>query len=232
MTRERPQAHASSDGSESAVGNPLFAWPDAAQRKRLLWSLFGLSLLFVIVYGGADYITSIRSTRFPVHFDFERTLPFVPELSVVYSSVYFMFAFIALAMQTEDQLRRFVGRMALVTLVAGLAFLLYPSELVFENREVTGWASVPFWWADLINLTYNCVPSLHVTYAVLCAETMRRKRWWAGVVFHAWAFAIASAAWLTYQHHLADLVTGYLLGSIAALPSVGRLDEFFAAQEE
>ena len=191
---------------------PFWGWPDARQRRRLGLALLGLGLLFVIVYGGAEFITSLRTTRYPVHFSFERSLPFVPELSLVYSSVYFMFGFIALTLPTKDRLDQFVAQMVLMTLIAGVCFLIYPAELAFETPEVVGWAATPFRWADRINLTYNCVPSLHVAYATLCAATMwRRRRAW-GIAFYLWAIAIAVSAWLTYQHHLVDLITGGGLG--------------------
>ncbi|WP_372894451.1 phosphatase PAP2 family protein [Stieleria sp.] len=191
---------------------PFWVWPDARQRRRLGLALLGLSLLFAIVYGGAEFITSLRTTRYPVHFSFELSLPFVPELSLVYSSVYLMFGFIALTLPTKDRLNQFVAQMVLMTLIAGVCFLIYPAELAFETPEVVGWAALPFRWADRINLTYNCAPSLHVAYASLCAATMwRRRRVW-GIAFCIWAIAIAVSAWLTYQHHLVDLITGGLLG--------------------
>lgn len=209
MSRERRNGKARGRQNDR---EPFWAWPDAQQRRRLGLALLGLSLLFVIVYGGAELITSLRTTRYPVHFSFELSLPFVPELSLVYSSVYLMFGFIALTLPTKDRLNQFVAQMVLMTLIAGVCFLIYPAELAFETPEVVGWAALPFRWADRINLTYNCAPSLHVAYAGLCAATMwRRRRIW-GIAFCIWAIAIAVSAWLTYQHHLVDLITGGLLG--------------------
>lgn len=194
----------------------LWVWPDSRQRWRLAAALIWLSFLFALVYGGADYITSLRQLRFPIHFAFELSLPFVPGLSVVYSSVYLMFVGMALTLHSADQLRRFVWAMSWMTITAGVCFFVFPAELAFDPPDVTTWAAGPFDWADRVNLTYNCVPSLHVAYAVLCAETLRRKRWWGGLAFHLWALAIAVAAWLTYQHHLVDLVTGYAFGGVFA----------------
>lgn len=193
---------------------PLLAWPDAPQRIALAKALVGLGTLFWVVFAGTDYITSVRQTRFSVHFEFESKLPFVPELSVIYSSVYLMFAFIALTLRTTSELRRFVVAMAVMTVVAGVCFLIYPAQLEFRSVTVSGWAAIPLEWADRINLTYNCAPSLHVAYAVLCSEAMRRNRGIAGAVFHLWALAIAVSAWLTFQHHLVDLLTGYALGLV------------------
>lgn len=204
---------------DTETASPLMSWPDASHRRRLFAAAIWLSLLFVVVYGTTDYITAMRSTRFPIHFAFELTLPFVPQLSVVYSSVYLMFAFVALAMSSAERLGVFVGKMTWMTLVAGVCFLAYPSELAFQVPEVVGWSKLPFWWADLVNLTYNCAPSLHVGYAVLCAETMRRHHRSIGVAFHLWALAIALSAWLTYQHHLLDLLSGALLALVVAAVS-------------
>ena len=206
-------AHAHAHAHDERDHSRLFAWPGARQFGRLIGATVWLSLLFGVVYGGSNYITSIRKTRFSIDFAFESSLPFVPELTVVYSSLYLMYVLVAFALRTREGLNRFVVQMSWMTLFAGACFLVFPAETTFVRPEVTGWAAVPFRWADQFNLTYNCAPSLHVAYAVLCAETMRAKHRRVGLLLHLWAVAIAAAAWLTYQHHLVDLITGYLLGA-------------------
>ena len=122
---------------------PLWVWPDAQQRWRLLGAIVWLSFLFAIVYGGADYVTSLRQTRFPVHLAFELSLPFLPELSIVYSSVYLMFVVMTLILHSADQLWWFVRVMSWMTVAAGVCFLIYPAELAFDPPEVTSWAAGP-----------------------------------------------------------------------------------------
>jgi hypothetical protein len=85
----------------------------------------------------------------------------------------------------------------------------------FEVPTNLGRFPIAFQIADSMNLTYNDCPSLHVAYGVMGAEVFRRKQPRRGWLFHLWALAIAISAWLTYQHHLADIVAGYALALTA-----------------
>lgn len=193
----------------------LIAMPSVAHLMRSLGAAVFLSSIFVIVYGGSNYLTSLRSGRVRVDFDFEQSLPFVPELSLVYSSLYLMFLAVPFVLRSDRGLRSFVLLMTSVTIVAGLCFLVIPAEIRFQVPTDLGRIPTAFLVADSINLTYNLCPSLHVAYSVTCAELFRRKDPRCGWLFHSWAAAIAISAWLTYQHHLLDLVAGYML-SLAA----------------
>ena len=170
---------------------------------------------FAIVYGGADYITATRDFRIRVDFDFEQRLPFVPELILVYSSIYLMFAVVPFVFRAKRELWSFVGMMVSVTCVAGIGFLAMPSEIQFVVPADHGMFPGVFRIADSVNLTYNLCPSLHVGYAAMGAEAFRRRDSRFRLPFHLWALSIAMSAWLTYQHHALDIVVGYSLGVIA-----------------
>ena len=47
----------------------------------------GLSLLFLVVYGGCNWITAQRSDVGLLNFEWERHIPFVPLLIVPYLSI-------------------------------------------------------------------------------------------------------------------------------------------------
>ncbi|KAA5543765.1 hypothetical protein FYK55_11330 [Roseiconus nitratireducens] len=190
---------------------PLLALPSGWQFLRAVVSAIGLLALFLVVYGGADYLTSLHRRRVRVDLPCEQSLPFIPELTLGYSSIYVMFAVIPFLLRSKRSLDRFVVQMIWTTVVAGLCFLAVPSQLAFEVPNVSGWYAGAFQWADHVNLTYNLLPSLHVAYAVLCATAVYRCDRKVGVFFHLWAAGIALSAWLTYQHHLADLIAGYTL---------------------
>jgi len=170
-----------------------------------------LSFLFGVVYGGADYLTGIRKHHVRIDFSFEQNIPFLPELSPVYSSLYVLFLFVPFMLRRPQQLRSYVCAMTVMTLAAGVCFLLIPAQLGFASPPVDQVLPVSFRIADRLNLTYNLCPSLHVAYAVFHAQIPGRRArlpW----LFHVWAFSIAAAAWFTHQHHLIDLLAGSLLG--------------------
>ncbi len=191
---------------------PLFGVPSGSHLAASLLAAMLISVLFAAVYGGADYITGLRARHLRIDFAFEQRVPFVPELSPVYCSLYLMFLMVPFVLYSERQLWLYVRTMALITCVAGICFLLIPARLAFSFPVNDRRLPVTFQIADGLNLTYNLCPSLHVAYAALHAEVFRQLKSNSMWLFHLWAIAIAMSAWLTYQHHLIDLVAGYLLG--------------------
>lgn len=209
--------------SEQRDASVFFALPTRAHALRCLAVTVLLFSLFLTVYSGANYVTGLRATKVRIDFAFEHQLPFVPELSLVYSSLYLMFFAVPFVLRTTAELRNFTKLMAAVTLIAGVCFLLLPAEVGFDIPEDLGWFPAAFVIADQLNQTYNLCPSLHVAYSATCAEVFRRKNARYGWLFHLWALAVAISAWLTYQHHLLDLIAGYALGVTATAFASRRL---------
>ncbi len=192
-----------------------FVRPNAEHTQRCLLSAVAVSLTFAIVYVGTDYLTGLRTPRFRMDFAFEQHIPFVPQLSPVYSSLYLMFAAMPFVLHTTIQLRSYTYRIVLLTLVAGVAFLLLPAELAFPNSSADIVLPWSYLIADQINLTYNLCPSLHVAYAAFHASVFQARIRLGGWT-HVWATAIAVSAWLTHQHHVIDLFVGYATGVFVA----------------
>jgi membrane-associated phospholipid phosphatase len=194
---------------------PLFAMPTIQHATRCCAAAVFLSVVFAVVYGGADYVTGLREWRVRFDLAFEQHLPFIPELSLVYSSLYLMFFAVPFVLRRKQEIWTFTLLMTLITIIAGFCFLVMPAQTRFEVPTNLGRFPIAFQVADSMNLTYNDCPSLHVAYSVMCAEVFRRKQPRRGWLFHLWALAIAISAWLTYQHHLADIVAGYALALTA-----------------
>lgn len=202
-----------SDGALRERNTTAFlALPTRAHALRCLAVTVLLFALFMVVYSGTNYLTSLREVKIRIDFGFEHRLPFVPELSIVYSSLYLMFLAVPFVLRTTSELRWFAKLMGGITIFAGVCFLLLPAEVGFDVPQDLGWFPAAFVIADQLNQTYNLCPSLHVAYSATCAEVFRRKNHRYGWPFHLWALAVAVAAWLTYQHHLVDLIAGYALG--------------------
>lgn len=187
----------------------FIALPTSAHVIRCLRAGATIGCLFLFVYSATDFLTGLYSQHVRIDFPFEQRLPFIPELTLVYSSLYLMFLTIPFVMRTQKELSVVIDAYVVVTVVAGLCFLLLPAETGFEVPTDLGRFPAAFRIADKLNQTYNLCPSLHVAYGVTCAELFRLKNVRYGSLFHFWAFAIAIAAWLTYQHHLLDLMAGY-----------------------
>ena len=192
----------------------FLAWPGWVHLRFAGLLSLANGLWFVLVYGGADRLTARHGLRVPVHLAAELRIPFVPAMTVFYMSLYLLFLLAPFILRTRREFRAVVLTMASVILVGGIAFLLIPAELAFSPpraAELGAWAGL-YHLADSLNLTYNLLPSLHVAFAVVCVSafsphappTARAFLW-------LWAVLIAASTVLTHQHHILDVITGWLL---------------------
>jgi membrane-associated phospholipid phosphatase len=193
---------------------PFLAWPGWAHLREVALLSLATTLWFLLVYGGMDRLTAYRAFRVPVHFSAELSLPFVPSMTVFYMSVYGLFLLAPFVLRTRLEFRAAVVTMVVAITAAGIGFLLFPARLAFtpaREDQLGPWAGL-YHVADDLNLTYNLLPSLHVTFAVICVTIFApRASRPVQAALWLWAFLIAASTVLTHQHHVMDAVTGWLL---------------------
>jgi membrane-associated phospholipid phosphatase len=200
------------DAPKKAI-EPLFAWPGWKHLRFALFLGFVSLWWFILMYGGADALTSHRTLRVRVHLDSELNIPFVPEMILVYISLYLYFVAAPFILRERRRLFSFALTLDLIILIGGICFLLIPARLAFPAPQNLGTLPGLFRLADRVNLTYNLVPSLHVAMSVFCSATFAARAGVTGkVLFWMWALAVAVSTLLTHQHHLLDVITGLLLG--------------------
>lgn len=194
----------------------FLAWPG---RSHLLYFL-SLSLAngawFIIVYGGSDLLTARRTLRVPIHFDAELEIPFVPAMTLVYTSIYLLFLAAPFILRTRREIHAVIITQFIMIGIAGIGFLLVPAQLAFsppQEEDLGIWTSV-FHLADQLNLTYNLLPSLHVALTVSCVTAFSSHATRKGkTLLWAWATAVAVSTLLIHQHHVLDVLTGWALAS-------------------
>lgn len=172
-----------------------------------------LSVLWLIVYGGADWITSLHNYRIRLHFESELHIPFVPAASIIYLSLFPMLWLSPFVLQTKKRLKLFARALAFLYVVSGIGFLIFPGKNVRQQIPSFGFIGQVSEFADWINLNYNYLPSLHVGMAVFCASIYARTappR--IRGLFWAWAAAISLSTLFTHQHYVADVAAGGALG--------------------
>jgi membrane-associated phospholipid phosphatase len=201
------------------VKEPFLAWPGRAHLVYAGLLSLANTLWFLVVYGGADWLTAHRSLRVPVHFAAELSIPFVPGMTVFYMSLYGLFVLAPFVLRTRREFAAAVATMAVAIGASGVLFLLLPAQLAFapvREDQLGAWAGI-YHVADDLNLTYNLLPSLHVAFAVICvsifsprapdSRSLRPLLW-------LWALLIAASTVLTHQHHVLDAVAGWLLAIV------------------
>ena len=109
-----------------------------------------------------------------------------------------------------------VTTLLVVILVAGVGFLLVPSDLAFPPSVDTGPLEEAVRVSKELALPHNLVPSLHVAMSVTCVAIYALRAGRPGkTLLWGWATAIALSTLLFHQHHLLDVVTGWALGQAA-----------------
>ncbi|HJT81668.1 MAG TPA: dual specificity protein phosphatase family protein [Chthoniobacterales bacterium] len=183
-------------------------------RWRALLVSAGLSALFLIVYGGCNWIAAHRAHVSSFYFEWERHIPFVPLLIPAYMSLDLFFVGAPFLCLTGRELRAYSFRIVTAILVAGVCFLVFPLKFGFDRPSASGVLGFVFDWFREFDAPYNLVPSLHAALLLLVGEIyVRRLRGFPRYAAIAWFVLIGLSPVLTYQHHVIDIATGFGLAA-------------------
>lgn len=183
-------------------------------RWQALLASVGLSLLFLLIYGSSNWIAAHRANLPSLYFEWERGLPFVPLLIPAYLSLDLFFVGAPFLCRTRDELRVYSLRIAAAIVVAGISFVLFPLRFAFARPETTGALGAMFDWFRSMDAPHNLVPSLHAALLLLVGQVylgrLRGLTRWAVLI---WFVLIGLSPILTYQHHVIDIVAGFILAA-------------------
>lgn len=186
--------------------------PTASLPQRLRHLLLN-SAVFGLCYTSTNLLAQREGVVRNVATALDWQIPFVPWMLLPYalSGVFFVSSF--WAARSTDALRVLSQRLLLATVLACIVFALLPLRFGMARPALTSplWATL-YAALDLMDQPYNQLPSLHVAYACIFWPTWSAWRTpWLWAVRLALALLVLSTL-LTYQHHLADVVTGAALG--------------------
>lgn len=179
--------------------------------KLYLYLGFLLTVLFAVVYGGSNWFNSDRRHYFQLYFPWEIAIPFIPAMIFAYFSLQLVFL-LPLLHCDRNGLLVLAKRMAVAILVAGIIFLLLPTQLGFSRQGTTSFYASFYDLLYRLDRPHNLFPSLHVTLATLVIATLLRQvngilRWLYGV----WLLLLYLSVVLVYQHHVLDIAGGIML---------------------
>ncbi|HEX5442284.1 MAG TPA: phosphatase PAP2/dual specificity phosphatase family protein [Pirellulales bacterium] len=172
----------------------------------------GLSLLFVVVYSGTSWLTSLRTDVGTWYYEWERWIPFVPWMALPYMSIDLFFLSAPFVMRDRRELVVFTQRVTLAIAVAGVFFLVMPLQLAVERPKLDGLMGAAFGWFFAMDQPYNLCPSLHIALrTLLSAVYARYTGGWLKLAALVWFSLIGFSTLLLYQHHVVDVIGGFLL---------------------
>jgi protein-tyrosine phosphatase/membrane-associated phospholipid phosphatase len=182
------------------------------KRSKALVASIGLSVLFLTVYGGCNWITARRANVGTLYFEWERAIPFVPFFILPYMSIDLFFVVAPFLCRSDRELSVLAKRIATAIIVAGICFICFPFRFAFTRPHVDGWVGALFDWFRGMDAPYNLLPSLHAAFTlILCDIYFRRTRGFIRLAIMIWFVLIGLSPVLTYQHHLIDIVGGFAL---------------------
>jgi hypothetical protein len=210
----------------SGMGNEPEKYATRRSLRSRVSQALGLTLIMLLSLSGYLAVLKWRGPRAAVatQTPWDRAIPFWPAWVWVYLIPYVIGPPI-IGLLSRDTFLWFVRRGLPLVFLSLAIFIVYPTKTVRpavpegeDNltlrlyRHVVGIDEPPA----------NAAPSLHVSLTCLLAWALLRDfpRWWpaiAGGIGLVWL-----ATLLTWQHHLIDVGTGALLGSLFALPWPAR----------
>jgi membrane-associated phospholipid phosphatase len=187
-------------------------------RSKSLAVSVGLSILFLLVYGGCNWITARRANVGSFYFEWERNIPFVPFFILPYMSIDLFFVVAPFLCRTERELSILTKRIVTAIAVAGICFLLFPLRFAFPRPDADGFLGAIFDWFRGMDSPYNLLPSLHAALMLILLDVyIRRTRGFVRIAIVSWFVLIALSPLLTYQHHLIDIAGGFVLAALCFL---------------
>jgi membrane-associated phospholipid phosphatase len=199
------------------------------KRSKALVVSAGLSVLFLIVYGGCNWITARRANVGTFYFEWEHQIPFVPFFILPYMSIDLFFVVAPFLCTTDRELSVFAKRIATAIIIAGICFLLFPLRFAFQRPHTDGPLGVLFDWFRGMDAPHNLLPSLHAAFTlILCQTYFRHTRGFVRVAIMTWFVLIALSPVLTYQHHLIDIIGGFVLAGYCFYLFLTRPEQRFS----
>src|SRR5438067_1082270 len=143
--------------------------------------------------------------------------------------------------RTDRELSVLAKRIAVAIIVAGICFLLLPLRFALQRSHTDDMHCALFDWFRGIDAPLNLLPSLHAALMLILLDVyFRHTRGFVRVAIMMWFVLIALSPLLTYQHHVIDIVGGFILAGYCfylvrepslALPVVvnRRIGSYYAA---
>lgn len=190
----------------------IFEWPTGSKfMVILLWTIYS-TVAFTAIYGLCNHYASLNPKLYQMYTQWELEIPLVPVMIYPYLSLNLLFLMSAFVLKEITSIKAFCSSLIVGALFAGIFFYFFPGELGFIRTSVPGYDAI-FNFMFQIDKPHNLYPSLHVTYSTLAVLAMIEQT--KSKSFHSfliiWLVLIIISVVLVHQHHLFDIVTGFIL---------------------
>jgi membrane-associated phospholipid phosphatase len=155
----------------------------------------------------------------PLYFECELSIPFIPAIVLFYNSLHLAYSIAPFILRARPEMNAIAMVWVLITALAGVGFLVLPFEVGYPEPSEAAlgpWRTM-YHLADDANLTFNAFPSLHVAWFIVCMDVYATKAGRFGKLsLWLWGVAMMLSTLLLHQHHVADVVGGFLLAMLGS----------------
>jgi len=188
------------------------------------WGLIG-AFTCSGIYLGTNEIAAQRTSFYQLYFEFERDIPMVPWMIHIYNSFHILLFMNFLIIKNSLKIKAIAISLISSSAIASVFFLLFPAELGFSRTEnIQGYE---FWYNALhwLDHPHNLVPSLHITFSALSAYVISTEMGsvFLKLIFLLWFLLICSSIVLVHQHHLIDIISGFVLAVLVKFAVYDKL---------
>ena len=177
-----------------------------------------ICFFFILMYGGASIASEFIPWFIEVDFPFEKNIPFYPSASILYLSLDFMVIAFLYRENWKKNIIDYELSLFFQTLMGAVFFVVLPVKTNFPVRVPEGSFTALFHLADLLNFERNFLPSLHVSYAVTTAFYWTKEKGMIHkTILGLWALSISISTMLIHEHHLLDVLSGFILAMISCM---------------
>ena len=178
--------------------------------------LFGI-VLFVVWAAGYFAIAHVNYHREVVQLavSLDRSIPFIPEFSLLYLTLYPMFLLPFFYVKDGEFFRLMAYAYLTLMVICYAVFLMYPVAM----PRPTTWTGpdLSIWILGMIyrnDNARNCFPSMHAAMSMMAALTLleiNRLRGWIALFV---TFSLGAAALFIRQHFIVDIFAGFVLAFV------------------
>jgi len=173
--------------------------------------------LCILICGGLYLLSNSIAATLPNHFqaylEFEKDIPQIPWFIVIYNSYFILLALNFLLIKSPHTIRSLSITMMASSAIACMIFVLFPGEMGFSRTSNIEGFEVLYSNLHSLDIPHNLYPSLHITFSTLSAFAIihQTKQKLLHYLLILWVILISFSVVLTHQHHIFDVITGFLL---------------------
>ena len=180
---------------------------------RRLLVVVGVYLFHSLAYGILS--TYHANDNFSLFTDFDKLLPFAPEMVYVYMSFYVVIILSVFAVKTENDFNRMITSIMATLIFTYPFFYFFPASYPPIDFEANNLTTKFLQWCFEADVPNNTFPSLHVGLSFTIAFGIMHLRKQVGIFYLIWAIAIAFSTVLIRKHFVIDVFGGIIIATLS-----------------